>query len=251
MQFDWTTFALEVINFLVLLWILKRLLYKPVLEMLDTRQKRIADQVQQAQDVRQDAESLKTQYEGRLAAWQQEQEEARQKFAQELAREQTDQLYALRQSLAEEMIKERAQKETMLALQEEQLVEQAKSKAFAASAAMLERLANEELTEKIVEVLKQDLATLPETTQQSINDAITAQKEGDAIEIASAHPLAPSAQRQISDALSHTFSKANQFTFLHKPELIAGLRIAIGEHLLQANLKDELAFFKERGNHVE
>ena len=38
MQFDWTTFVLEVLNFLVLLWILKRFLYQPVLDVLDARQ---------------------------------------------------------------------------------------------------------------------------------------------------------------------------------------------------------------------
>ena len=31
MAFDWTTFGLEIINFLALLWILKRFLYRPVL----------------------------------------------------------------------------------------------------------------------------------------------------------------------------------------------------------------------------
>ena len=44
MQFDWTTFILEMLNFLVLVWILQRLIYRPVLAMLDARQQRLKDE---------------------------------------------------------------------------------------------------------------------------------------------------------------------------------------------------------------
>ena len=37
MQIDWTTLVLEIINFLVLVWILKRFLYKPVMEAIAAR----------------------------------------------------------------------------------------------------------------------------------------------------------------------------------------------------------------------
>ena len=37
MELDWTTFALEIINFLVLVWMLKRFLYRPVLATLAER----------------------------------------------------------------------------------------------------------------------------------------------------------------------------------------------------------------------
>ena len=37
MELDWTTFVLEVINFLVLVWILRRYLYRPVLNTLAAR----------------------------------------------------------------------------------------------------------------------------------------------------------------------------------------------------------------------
>ena len=37
MQFDWWTFALQTINFAVLVWLLHRFLYRPVLRMIDAR----------------------------------------------------------------------------------------------------------------------------------------------------------------------------------------------------------------------
>ena len=37
MQLDWSTFILEILNFLILVWILKRFLYKPILTMIAER----------------------------------------------------------------------------------------------------------------------------------------------------------------------------------------------------------------------
>ena len=41
MQFNWSTFVLEIINFVVLVWILKHFLYRPVLSLLEKRREKI------------------------------------------------------------------------------------------------------------------------------------------------------------------------------------------------------------------
>ena len=48
MAIDWTTFTLEVVNFLVLVWLLKRFLYQPVLEVLGRRQAGVAHTLAEA-----------------------------------------------------------------------------------------------------------------------------------------------------------------------------------------------------------
>ena len=55
MLIDWFTVAAQVINFLILVWLLKRFLYKPVLTAIDAREKRIADQLQEAEKKKADA----------------------------------------------------------------------------------------------------------------------------------------------------------------------------------------------------
>ena len=37
MLFDWFTIAAQLVNFLVLVWLLKRFLYKPILKAIDER----------------------------------------------------------------------------------------------------------------------------------------------------------------------------------------------------------------------
>jgi F-type H+-transporting ATPase subunit b len=42
MLIDWFTVGAQVLNFLILVWLMKRFLYKPILHAIDAREKRIA-----------------------------------------------------------------------------------------------------------------------------------------------------------------------------------------------------------------
>src|SRR5580698_4504075 len=49
MPIDWFTVVAQAINFLILVWLLKRFLYKPILHAIDEREKGIATQLAQAE----------------------------------------------------------------------------------------------------------------------------------------------------------------------------------------------------------
>src|SRR5580704_15816140 len=49
MPIDWFTVAAQAINFLILVWLLKRFLYKPILHAIDEREKGIAAQLADAE----------------------------------------------------------------------------------------------------------------------------------------------------------------------------------------------------------
>jgi F-type H+-transporting ATPase subunit b len=59
MLIDWFTVAAQAVNFLILVWLLKRFLYKPVLAAIDEREKRIATLIQDAEKKK--AEAVKEQ----------------------------------------------------------------------------------------------------------------------------------------------------------------------------------------------
>ena len=48
MLIDWFTVGAQAVNFLVLVWLLRRFLYRPILKAIDAREKRIADQLADA-----------------------------------------------------------------------------------------------------------------------------------------------------------------------------------------------------------
>lgn len=243
MPFDWTSFALEILNFLVLLWILKRFLYRPVLAVLDARRQAVREQVAQAEATRAQADAMKAQYASRLADWQAEQEHARHDLAQALARERGAQLDALRQSLADEKAKLQAREEALAASREAALARQATADAYRAVTAMLQRLASPALTAHIAELFVQDALALPQAQRAAVRDA-AAGADG-VVEIASAHALDAASRARIMQALQELATRPLSPVFREKPELIAGLRVAIGQYLLQADLADELKFFRE------
>ena len=249
MQFDWTTFILEILNFLVLVWILKRFLYGPVLAMLDARQQRIKAESAQAELLRNQAEELRQQYEQRLADWNQQQETSRRQLEEELAKQRSDSLESLQQTLADEEAKLRARNQSVIASREATLIREAASAAYAQTASMLQRLASPDLTSRIVEVLVEDLQALPDSEQIALSKAAVALTAESPIEVLSAHVLTESAQTELSQALSVVTGKPLLLMFKQDAALIAGVRVTVGECLLHANLADELAFFRRQNNH--
>ena len=49
MKINWFTVIAQIINFFVLVWLLRRFLYKPVLKAIDERENKIASQLKDAQ----------------------------------------------------------------------------------------------------------------------------------------------------------------------------------------------------------
>lgn len=249
MQLDWTTFILEILNFLVLVWILQRFLYRPVLALLDARQQRINQQTERAAQLHAEAEALQSQYQARLADWQQQQDAARRALEEELAQLRSSELDALRKTLADEEAKFRVRNQAATATREAALIREAAAKAYAQTAAMLQRMAGPDLTGRIVEIFLEDLRQLPEAELAALHKAAAALIQASAVTIASAHPLTDADQSRLGQALSAAAGRELACNFSTDPALIAGVRAVVGECQLHANLADELAFFRRQTNH--
>jgi len=57
MLIDWFTVGAQALNFLILMWLLKRYLYKPMLRAIDARERRIADELADAKAKKVEAQS--------------------------------------------------------------------------------------------------------------------------------------------------------------------------------------------------
>lgn len=85
MQIDWWTVALQTINFLIVIWLLQRLLYRPVRRMIENREAADRAAADAAREKAKTADAMKAEYEARIAAFE-DQRRTRQaelhKFAQ-------------------------------------------------------------------------------------------------------------------------------------------------------------------------
>jgi len=63
MLIDWFTVGAQIVNFLILVWLLKHFLYKPILDAIDAREKRIAAELADADAKKAEAEKERTDFE--------------------------------------------------------------------------------------------------------------------------------------------------------------------------------------------
>jgi len=251
LQFDWTTFILEIINFLVLIWILQRLLYRPVLSVLATRQQKIKDETAQAQLLRKEAEALQQQYQSHLLAWDQEQEDQRHQLQEELAKNRLAAVENLKQTLADEESKWQSRNAALTVAHEAALLQKAGTDALQQAAALLHRLASPSLTQAIVGMFLEDLPKLPSAELTALRKAASLGKDiNTAAEIISAHALTEADCTLLSQALVQQTGLNPPFNFSQDPALIAGIRVLVGECQLDANIADELRFFNVKTNHA-
>lgn len=242
MDIDFSTVILEIINFLVLVWILQHFLYKPVLAVIAKRKQGIEQSVAEAQTLHQEAEALRDQYENRLAHWAREKKLARETLYREIEAERKRQLENLNITLAEqhkkaEVVELRRQRET--AHRNEQLAI-AQGARFAAK--LLKQAAGPALEDKLLAMLLDNLAKLPEQTVLLLRPAAGKLVP---IQIGSVYPVAEERRRQLERTLQEAVGPAAEFHYTQDPALIAGFRITIGSWVLQANLQYELVGFAE------
>jgi F-type H+-transporting ATPase subunit b len=68
MSIDWMTVAAQIANFLVLVWLLKRFLYRPILDGIDAREAEIAARMGEAATIRTAAEAAEAAHKAEIAA---------------------------------------------------------------------------------------------------------------------------------------------------------------------------------------
>lgn len=68
MSIDWITVAAQIANFLLLVWLLKRFLYRPILDGIDAREAEITTRMQEAAQARGKAEAVEAKFHDKARA---------------------------------------------------------------------------------------------------------------------------------------------------------------------------------------
>lgn len=248
MEISWTTLLLEIVNFLVLVWLLHRFLYRPVLAVIDRRRKAIEQTLTEAHTVREEARTLQAQYEHRLADWEAEKTKARLHLQEELDAERDRRHQVLHNELAAERERARVVEERRLRELTRHAEEQALELATRFSARLLERLASPHLEASLVEALLDDLARLPAPRREQLGQVLAGAEEP--VRVDSAFALSGAQRERIAQALAGLAGHPVDCEFVQQEDLQAGLRVSLAHLVLSANLADELRYFYESGTEV-
>lgn len=244
MNFDWSTFVLEAVNFLILLWILRRFLYQPILETLQARKQRIDSILQDAHQRQAEAVAAREALELNLGHWDQEKANARMALEQEIDAERERRLNQLNAELAETRARQQAH-ETYARQEWQRLTErQALRLGGQFMLKLLQRLASPELENRLILAFLEELSQLSAEQTATLKTAL----RDDGLEVVSAFVLSSVQRETLVEALTRISGCSVTPAFREDTGLISGLRIHAAAWVLGANLQDELKFFLDLEN---
>jgi F-type H+-transporting ATPase subunit b len=243
MDFNFSTFLIEIANFLILIWILQRLFYKPLLAMIAQRKQYIEQTLLDAQTIQQQSEEQCTLYENRQKLWEQEKQTALSTFHQQMDTERKAKLSELQHELEDE----RQKHHVTLNRQKQEFERYAQQHALKNGAQfatmLLKQTASPELEARFIHLLLEHLVTLPEACKQYLQ--LVENQQSLHVKITTTYPIPTALQQQLEQHFVMLISLPLRFDYQQDASLISGLRIDIGAWVLQANLKHELSGFAE------
>lgn len=248
MLIDWFTVAAQVVNFLVLVWLLKRFLYKPVLNAIDAREKQIAERLSEAAAERSNATAERSSYEAKNKAFSEEREgllaAARTAAGDEraaLLQKARSEYETLRARLSEELSEEREE----LA---RSIVSRALNEAFAIARRLLGDLSDRNLEERIVEIFVRRLHSLSDQDRAELRKRLAGEQESRAsaapVCVRSAFELSANQRAAIEKELGNVIP-AVAVQYGQAPELIGGIELTANGYLLRWSIEDYLGALRE------
>lgn len=238
MELSWSTFVLEIVNFLALVWILKRFLYRPVLDVIAKRRSGVNKTLADAQALKTEAQALQDRYEHRLADWDTERQQARDALVRELEEERTARLTELRAVLEQERQKTQVADARRLADSERHAEQTALAHGARFATRLLEQTVGPDLQARLLELLLTELSTLPAKLLSGSNVAAA-----ETIRVTSAFALTEAQRASLRDTLAKATNIEAPIEFDMDPALLAGVCVTIGPWVLGLNLRDELEGF--------
>jgi F-type H+-transporting ATPase subunit b len=243
MELNWSTFVLEIINFLVLVWILKRFLYKPVLEVIARRRAGIEQTLAEAGQQQSEAQQLKAEYQDRLAQWDKERAQARETLSSEMEQERARALSALQVELEQQREKAKVSEAQRRHDARREIEETALAQGARFATRLLQQAAGPDVEARLIELLLSELKELPAERIAALRNHWAVAPE--AIVVTAAYPVAEPQQQRLTQALTDVTKLDLPVRFVRNQELLAGVEIAAGPWILGANLRDELRGFAE------
>jgi F-type H+-transporting ATPase subunit b len=242
MRIDWFTVVAQIVNFLILVWLLKRFLYGPVVAAMRKREERIEARLETAGRREQEAREEAERFHGEREALERERE-----ALLDAARHEADEIRG--------RLKERARAE-VAALRERWLREldteqdeilsgltrQVTRQVVHATRRTLADLADAELEAEMARHFTRRLRALDKEEREALATALAGHEE---VVVASALELDAPLREEIGEAVRKLLGADVRVRFTQAPELTCGLDLVAGSRRIGWNIADHLTGLEE------
>ena len=236
MGFDLITFFAQIVNLFVLVWLLKRFLYHPIVDVIEKRQQEIRDKIQMTENMRLHIEKEQKKWENEKNTYELEHQKELSLVTQELETKRKEGLEEIKSSLQRQRLK----------MQNDLLAEMDALHTdighFIATDFML--LASQALKDlsnccPLEQSINLFLKKLKELDKNEIKNINLILKKQNVIFVNSSNTLTKNQSLEITKLIQKLFSLPPKYkiTFNVVPELILGLEMRTGDLSIEWNLK--------------
>jgi F-type H+-transporting ATPase subunit b len=238
MQVNWFTVIAQIINFIVLVWLLKRFLYKPILKAIDEREDKIAAQIKDAEAKDALAKKEQAEFVKKNETFDKEKKELMDKAIAETKEE--------RQKLLEDARNEatglRSKLEKSLIEMQENMnrdiVQKTQQEVFAIARKTLSDLASLSLEEQSTNTFIKRLSELTNGEKKQFLEAF--KKDSNTILVQSTFDLPEKQQAAIKSAVNEIITTETHFKFKTAPEIISGIELTSNGYKLAWSISEYL-----------
>ncbi|NLT43539.1 MAG: hypothetical protein GXX93_12765 [Anaerolineae bacterium] len=239
MLIDWPTTVAQIINFLILLFLLRRFLYRPLIDTMAARREEIAQEFMEAQRQTDEAQRVQRVYGDKLAEW----ETHRQALLEEAHRDADHAREHMLEQARREVAAEKAAWLEDLSHERAVFLEKvrrlSRQQVLAISRQVLRDLADADIESGVAAAFVARLRNLDSATRLSLRKSMN--QVGQEIAVGSAFSLSDRSRQAVEEALKQELDlETLKVSYRQMPELIAGLEVRIGGHKLSWSVDDYL-----------
>lgn len=240
MQIDWITVSAQIVNFLVLVWLLKRFLYQPVMRAMERREQRITDRLNEADERENAAEDKARQFEEKRTALDKDREDILSKAREEADRQRRQLLDEARDRVDEQRRQWQEQLEQEQNEFAETLRHRTKDAVQHIARRALHDLADAELEERIIDAFIGRLKSADDELRKALGRA------EDPVRIRTSFDLASAVRSRLTRAVHEHIVGDVKVDYGRNDDLLCGIELRRGDQALGWNIAAYLDEFTTR-----
>ncbi|REJ90869.1 MAG: F0F1 ATP synthase subunit B [Planctomycetota bacterium] len=238
MNIDWFTFAAQIVNFLVLVALLRWLLYGPIVGAMQKREETIANRLEEADQKREEAEVKVHEYEDKS----QQLDQKRDELFRDARHEAHEEQQRLLNEAKQEIDRRREQWQDELRREQEEFLSdlrrQAGELALQAARHTLSQLADSELEQWMFDAFVSRLEQLDSEQREEIRHHLG---NGDAeVLVRSAFDVPDKERERLSETIRKSFDGDAEVSFDLSDDMICGVELDVSGYTFGWNVKDFL-----------
>jgi F-type H+-transporting ATPase subunit b len=236
MLIDWFTVVAQAINFLILVWLMKRYLYQPILKALDAREQRIAAELADADAKKAEALAEREDFRRKNEEFDKQRDGLLSKATNDAAAEHSRLLEKARQDAGVLRGKLQDKLGNEFRNLHDEIARRTQAEVFAIARKTLSELSGTSLEQRMVEVFVQRLRELGDSERSKLA-AIAAQ---DTVTVRSAFELPQPQQTMIEETIKSMLGTKNPARFDIVPGLIGGIELIMHGQKVAWSISDHL-----------